>query len=88
MLNAEGRVDNRLVVRVDPIEFGKISRIHVLQDHDRVAVGRRQLDFGSRENRIEVLGHPRIFLYNIGDTHQQQQQQQKIMKGKKKEKIK
>ena len=56
------RIDNGLIVRVDPIEFGKVGRVHVLEDHERVAVERRQFDSCPRENRIEVLCHPRIFL--------------------------
>ena len=51
-----------MIIRVDPIEFGEIGRVHVLEDHESVAIERRQFNSSSRENRIKVFRHPRIFL--------------------------
>ena len=62
------RVNNRLIIWISPIKIREICWIHVLEDHEGVAIRRRQFDFGSRENRIEVFGHPGIFLHTTHNT--------------------
>ena len=57
------RIDNWMKIGINPIKFREICWIHVLEDHEGVAVRRRQLDFGTRKNRIKVFGHPGIFLH-------------------------
>lgn len=56
-------------IRIDEVELRKVRHVHVLEDHERVAVGRRQLDAGPGEYRVEVLGHPRVFLQRRAPLH-------------------
>ena len=50
------------IVRVDIVEVCKILGGALLQNHQRVEIGRRQIDFGAGKDRVKILGQPRVFL--------------------------
>jgi len=59
----------RFKVRVDIVEVGKVLGGDVLQDHESVEIGRRQIGFGAGKDRVKILGQPRVFLRTSTHTH-------------------